>query len=146
MDLNTKRVFTLTQACLPLMRRAASQDDPARVIQIGSIDGLRVPSHPTYAYSASKAALHHMSRHLAIHMADDFITVNTLACGAFESKMMAQTLKDFGDMIKSGNPLKRIGTPQDVAGACLFLSSRAGAYVTGALISVSGGQELAANL
>jgi NAD(P)-dependent dehydrogenase (short-subunit alcohol dehydrogenase family) len=90
------------------------------------VDGVRVPSLETYAYSASKAALHHMTRVLAAHMADRGITVNALACGPFESKMMKATLEKAGEAIKAGLPLKRIGTPEDVAGACIFLSSRAG--------------------
>ncbi|KZT57080.1 NAD(P)-binding protein [Calocera cornea HHB12733] len=148
LTLNVQRVFTLTQKLLPLLRRAAEQGgkeeagsykDPARVINIGSINGERVPGMETYAYAASKAALHQLSRHLALRLGGEGITSNVLACGPFESKMMAHTLATAKDVIVSGVPLARIGTPEDVAGACLFLSSRAGAYITGATIAVDGG-------
>jgi len=148
LTLNTQRVFTLTQKCLPLLREAAARGgktgrawkDPSRIINIGSVNGERAPGMDTYAYSASKAALHQLSRHLAARLGDDGITSNTLACGPFESKMMAHTLATAGDEIVASNPLGRIGTPEDVAGACIYLSSRAGAYVTGATIAVDGGQ------
>ncbi|KZO96262.1 NAD-binding protein, partial [Calocera viscosa TUFC12733] len=148
LTLNVQRVFTLTQKLLPLLRAGAAQagrsfgsawEDPARVINIGSINGERVPGMETYAYSASKAALHQLSRHLALRLGGEGITSNVLACGPFESKMMAHTLATAKDAIVSGVPLGRIGTPEDVAGACLFLSSRAGAFVTGATIAVDGG-------
>ncbi|KAH9831432.1 uncharacterized protein C8Q71DRAFT_782541 [Rhodofomes roseus] len=151
MTLNTQRVFTLTQKCLPLLRAAAARGgmdgdvyrDPARIINIGSVDGLRSPPQETYAYSASKAALHHLSRHLAGRLGFEGITCNTLACGPFESKMMAHTLRTKGDLIKTMNPLQRIGTPEDVTGAAVFLASRAGSYVNGATITVDGGQIVA---
>ncbi|RKF77681.1 Rhamnolipids biosynthesis 3-oxoacyl- reductase [Golovinomyces cichoracearum] len=139
LTLNLTRVFTITQALTPLLEAAATTDDPARIINIGSIDGLRIPSLETFSYSASKAGLHHLSRVLANHLGRRNITSNTLACGPFESKMMAATLKTYGDKIKDGIPLKRIGTPEDVAGACLFLGSRAGSFVNGATIPVDGG-------
>ena len=113
--------------------------DPARVINIGSIDGLQVPALETYAYSASKAACHHLSRVLAKKLAPKRITVNAVAPGPFESKMMAATLERFGDAIAAGCPLGRIGTPEDMAGVAIYLASRAGAYVTGAVIPVDGG-------
>ncbi|KAJ5638080.1 hypothetical protein N7490_007959 [Penicillium lividum] len=146
LTLNLHRVFDLTQLVTPLLEKAAAENDPARIINIGSVDGLRVPSLETFAYSSSKAGLHHLSRVLANHLGKRNITSNTLACGPFESKMMAATLKTFGEAIKSGIPLGRIGTPQDVAGACLFLSSRAGAYVNGATIPVDGGSVIAAKI
>jgi NAD(P)-dependent dehydrogenase (short-subunit alcohol dehydrogenase family) len=139
-------VFDLTQLVTPLLEQASAPNDPARIINIGSIDGLRVPSLETFAYSSSKAGLHHLSRVLANHLGKRNVTSNTLACGPFESKMMAATLKSFGETIKAGVPLGRIGTPQDVAGACLFLSSRAGAYINGATIPVDGGSAIAAKL
>jgi NAD(P)-dependent dehydrogenase (short-subunit alcohol dehydrogenase family) len=119
---------------------------PSRIINIGSINGLQVPALETFAYSASKAGLHHLSRVLANHLGKRNITSNTLACGAFESKMTVATLKSFGDTIVEGIPLRRIGTPQDVAGACLFLSSRAGAYVNGATIALDGGSLVSSKL
>lgn len=103
----------------------------ARIINIGSVDGIRVPSLETYAYSSSKAALHQLSRVLAAQLGRRGITSNTLACGPFESKMMAATLAAGRDAIVAGVPLARIGSPADVAGACIFLSSKAGAYVNG---------------
>ncbi|KAI9731978.1 MAG: hypothetical protein M1834_004429 [Cirrosporium novae-zelandiae] len=144
LTLNLHRVFTITQLVTPLLEAAASPSDPARIINIGSIDGLRVPALETFAYSASKAGLHHLSRVLANHLGKQNITSNTIACGPFESKMMAATLKKFRDSIEQAAPLGRIGTPQDVAGTCLFLASRAGAYVNGATIALDGGTAVAA--
>lgn len=138
-DLNLKGVFHTTVKMLPLLRKAARAEDPARVIQIGSIDGLSVPLLETYAYSACKAGLHHMTRVLARRLAPEKITVNAVAPGPFESKMMAETLRRFGDQIRASNPLGRIGEPEDMAGVALYLASRAGAYVTGAVIPVDGG-------
>src|SRR6185437_8816463 len=110
---------------------------PARVINVGSIDALRVPLLETYSYSASKAAVHMLTRHLARRLAPR-ITVNAVAPGPFESKMMAATLEAFGEQIAASAPLKRIGRPDDMAGAAIYLSSRAGAYLTGAIIPVGG--------
>jgi NAD(P)-dependent dehydrogenase (short-subunit alcohol dehydrogenase family) len=136
---NVKGVFHLTRAMLPLLQRAATDDDPARVINIGSIDGLQVPTLETYAYSSSKAAVHHLTRVLAHRLAALRITVNAIAPGPFESKMMAETLERFGDQIRASCPLGRIGRPEDMAGTAIFLASRAGAYLTGAVIPVDGG-------
>jgi NAD(P)-dependent dehydrogenase (short-subunit alcohol dehydrogenase family) len=138
-NLNMKAPFFLTRAFLPLLEAAGTDDDPARVINIGSIDGLRVPPFPTYAYSASKAGLHHMTRVLARELGPRRITVNAVAPGPFESKMMAQTLETFGDAIAAAAPLRRTGRPDDMAGVAIYLASRAGAYVTGAVIPVDGG-------
>ena len=137
--LNVKSVFNLTRACLPLLEKAGSAEDPARVINIGSIDGIQVPMLDTFSYSASKAAVHQLSRVLAKKLAERHITVNVVAPGPFESKMMAATLASFGDSIAASAPLKRIGTPEDMAGVAIYLASRAGAYVTGAVIPVDGG-------
>jgi NAD(P)-dependent dehydrogenase (short-subunit alcohol dehydrogenase family) len=109
------------------------------VINIGSIDGLHVSSLPTYSYAASKAGIHHLTRMLARDLGPRHITVNAVAPGPFESKMMAATLDAFGDAIASGAPLRRIGRPDDMAGVAVFLASRAGSYVTGAVIPVDGG-------
>jgi NAD(P)-dependent dehydrogenase (short-subunit alcohol dehydrogenase family) len=136
--LNVKGVFHLTKFLLPLLEEAGTADDPARVINIGSIDGIRVPLMENYSYSASKAAVHMLTRHLAKRLAPE-ITVNTIAPGPFESKMMAATLEAFGEQIAAGTPLKRIGRPDDMAGAAVYLASRAGAYLTGAVIPVDGG-------
>lgn len=136
---NVKSVFNLTRECLPLLRRAARAADPARVINIGSIDGLHVPALETYAYSTSKAAVHHLTRVLAKQLASDQITVNAVAPGPFQSKMMKETLERFGDAIVAQVPRGRIGEPEDMAGVAIYLASRAGAYVTGAVIPVDGG-------
>jgi NAD(P)-dependent dehydrogenase (short-subunit alcohol dehydrogenase family) len=139
LDLNLKSPFFLTRAFLPLLGAAATADDPARVINIGSIDGLRVPSVANYSYSASKAAVHHLTRVLAAELGPRHITVNAVAPGPFESKMMAATLAARGEEIAASSPLGRIGRPDDMAGVAVFLSSRAAAYVTGAVIPVDGG-------
>jgi NAD(P)-dependent dehydrogenase (short-subunit alcohol dehydrogenase family) len=138
-DLNLKAPFFLTRAFLPLLEAGGTHEDPARVSNIGSIDGLRVPPFSTYAYSASKAGLHHLTRVLARELGPRRITVNTVAPGPFESKMMAATLETFGDAIADAAPLKRTGRPDDMAGVAIYLASRAGAYVTGAVIPVDGG-------
>lgn len=148
LTLNLQRVFTITQALTPQLEAAGrnSELDPARVINIGSVDGLRVPALETFAYSASKAGLHHLSRVLANHLGRRNITSNVIACGPFESKMMAATLKKFKEEITGNIPLGRIGTPEDVAGTCMFLSSRAGAYVNGATITLDGGSVIGSKL
>jgi NAD(P)-dependent dehydrogenase (short-subunit alcohol dehydrogenase family) len=137
--LNVKGVFHLTRFLVPLLEKAASDDDPARVINIGSIDGLQAPMLDTFSYSSSKAAVHHLTRVLAHKLNGKRITVNAIAPGPFESKMMAETLQRFGDNIRATNPLGRIGRPEDMAGTAIFLASRAGAYLTGAVIPVDGG-------
>jgi len=136
--LNVKGVFHLTKFLVPLLEKAGTADEPARVINVDSIDGLHVPVLETYSYSASKAAVHQLTRHLAKRLAPS-ITVNAIAPGPFESKMMAATLDAFGDQIAASAPLKRIGRPDDMAGTAIFLASRAGAFLTGAVIPVDGG-------
>lgn len=140
-NINVKGVFALTQRFLPQLRQAAGPDDPARVINVGSVDGIRVPVLPTYAYSSTKSAVHMLTRHLARHLAKEHITVNAIAPGPFESKMMAFALDDPGtrESIETGVPLGRIGRPDDMAGTAIFLASRAGAYLTGTVIPVDGG-------
>lgn len=139
MDLNVKAIFFLTQALLPLLRKAASPDAPARVINIGSIDGIRVPVLQNYAYSASKAAVHMLTRHLAHHLVDDHITINAIAPGPFPSKMTKFMFDQGEELVASNVPLGRAGRPDDVAGAAIYLASAAGAYLTGAVIPVDGG-------
>ncbi len=139
LDLNLKAPFRLTRAFLPLLEAAGTADDPARVINIGSIDGLRVPEFPTYSYSASKAGVHQLTRVLARELGPRHITVNAVAPGPFESKMMAAVLAEYGEEIAAASPLGRIGRPDDMAGVAVYLSGRAGAWVTGAIIPVDGG-------
>ena len=141
LDLNVKAPFMLTQALLPLIKANATTEDPGRIIMIGSIDGIRVPSGNNFSYSASKAGVMMMGRHLAKFVVGDHITVNSIAPGPFESKMMSYMLDDPGmrSMVEASVPRSRIGSPEDVAGTVIYLSSRAGAYLTGITIPVDGG-------
>ncbi|KIK70840.1 hypothetical protein GYMLUDRAFT_210365 [Collybiopsis luxurians FD-317 M1] len=149
LTLNLQRVFTLTQMVLPLLRAAVNGSkqvytDPARIINIGSVEGLSVPDHDTYSYSASKAALHHLSRHLAGRLGPEGIVSNTIACGPFPTKMIAWEMERREDALTVAVPLGRVGRPEeDVAGTALFLSSPAGAYVNGATIALDGGMLVA---
>ena len=141
LDTNVKGVFFTTQLFLPLLRAAAGEHDRASVINIGSVDGLSVPPQESFAYSASKAAVHMLTRHLARRLVDENINVNAIAPGLFPSKMTAfmyrtpEADKAFLERI----PMHREGRQDDIVGAVIYLSSRAGAYVTGAVIPVSGG-------
>ncbi|ORY68748.1 short chain dehydrogenase/reductase family [Pseudomassariella vexata] len=150
LTLNLQRVFTLTQLLLPLLESAGvggkDKGCPAAVINIGSIDALRVPLLENYSYSASKAALHHLGRVLSTKLGPRGITVNTLACGPFATKMTAFAMKTMRDEIEESNPMGRIGEPADVAGACIFLASRAGSFINGATITVDGGVSNVAKL
>ncbi len=138
---NVEGTFHLTAALLGPLRAAASREDPARVINIGSIDGIRTPSVENYSYSASKAAVHMLTRHLAKRLAGESITVNAIAPGPFQSKMMAFLLDDpeSREAVEGNVPLKRIGHPDDIAGLILFLCSRAGSYMTATVIPLDGG-------
>jgi NAD(P)-dependent dehydrogenase (short-subunit alcohol dehydrogenase family) len=138
---NVRSVFSLTREFLPALRAAATPDDPARVINIGSAEATAVSGSENYAYPASKAAVNMLSRSLAQRLARESITVNTIAPGPFDSKMMAYVLDvpETRAVIANSVPLGRIGRPDDVAGAALYLASRAGAYLTGAVIPVDGG-------
>ena len=141
MNINVKAPFMLSQALLPQLRAAATAEDPARIIMTGSIDGIRVPFGDNYSYSASKAAIHMLARHLAHHIVADHVTVNSIAPGPFESKMMGYMLDDPDSrkMVEGSVPRKRIGTPEDVAGTVIFLASRAGAFMTGNVLPLDGG-------
>ena len=139
MDINVKSPFFLTKALLPLLENAASAENPARIIMVGSIDGLNVNSLPTFSYGPSKAAVHHLARTLAAHLADRHITANAIAPGLFPSKMTAATIDSFGEEIRQGTPLKRHGKPEDMAGVAIYLASAAASFVTGVVIPVDGG-------
>ena len=139
-DLNVKGTFFLVKEFAPMLQAAASAGDPARIINVGSIDAFHVPAHETYAYSSSKAALHQLTRHLAAQLASKHITANIIAPGLFPSKMLAGTLEKKGlDNLVAPIPLKRLTGPSDMAGAAIYLASRAGSYVTGAVLPVDGG-------
>ena len=136
--LNVKGVYHVTKFLRPLLEAAGTPERPSRVINIGSIDGLHVPMMETFAYSASKAAVHQLTRHLAKFLAPN-VTVNAIAPGPFPSRMMRSTLEAFGDEIAKAAPMKRIGRPSDMAGAAIFLASPAASYITGVILPVDGG-------
>jgi NAD(P)-dependent dehydrogenase (short-subunit alcohol dehydrogenase family) len=136
-DLNMKAPFFLTQALTPMLRKAAT-DHLAKVIHIASIDGLSVNPWETYSYAASKAGLIHLTRRMALRLAPDRIAVSAIAPGAFASDMNKEA-RDHGDEVKGRIPAGRIGTPEDMAGAAIFLASRAGDYVMGSTLVVDGG-------
>ena len=146
MDTNVKGVFFLTQKLLPLLRRSASADDPARVVNVGSIDGLHTPVFDTFSYGPSKAAVHHLTRVLAAHLVKENILVNAIAPGPFPTYMLSTGVGGRGDVentdwdaVGRGNPRGRVGTAQDIAGIAIFLCSRAGAYTVGDVILCDGG-------
>ncbi|KAI8318654.1 NAD(P)-binding protein [Martensiomyces pterosporus] len=143
LGLNLQRVFTLTQLLLPLLQKKATKEDPARVINVGSIDGIRVSDLITPAYSASKAGVHHLTRVLAANLGGKNVTVNAIAPGAFESRMTELYLKVGQEEIVKGIPLGRIGNPGDMAAICILLASKGGSYVNGAVIPVDGGKIVA---
>jgi len=145
-NLNLKSPFYLTVALLPLLKAAATKEDPARVINISSINGVNVSALDTYAYTASKAGLLHLGRQMANRLAREHITVNTILPGVFETKMMKATLDKFRDPIINGVPLRRTGSATDIGGACIYLSSPAAAWVTGAALAVDGGALIKAAL
>jgi len=148
MNTNVKGAFFLIQAVLPMLRAAATKDNPARVINIGSIDGIGKPLFETYSYGPSKAALHHLTRLLAARLVPEHIIVNAIAPGPFPTWMLS-TGVGFGgrvegdgvdwDAVGRANPSGRVGTPEDIAGLAIFLSSRAGAYTVGEVITCDGG-------
>ncbi|MGW3963732.1 SDR family oxidoreductase [Amycolatopsis sp. NPDC005003] len=139
LDLNLKSPFWLVQALLPALRKAGTADDPARIVNIGSIAAIHVAEAPNYSYAGSKAALHQLTRVLARELGPQHITVNAVAPGPFPSQMMASTLEAVGDTIVAKAPLRRLGRDDDMAGVAVFLAGRAAAYVTGTVIPVDGG-------
>ncbi|WP_028932583.1 SDR family oxidoreductase [Pseudonocardia spinosispora] len=138
-DLNLKSPFWLVQALLPALRSAGTADDPARIINIGSIAAIHVAQSPNYSYASSKAALHQLTRVLARELGPQHVTVNAVAPGPFPSQMMASTLDAIGDTIAAKAPLRRLGRDDDMAGIAVFLASRAASYLTGTVIPVDGG-------
>jgi len=141
MDVNVAGLFTLTQKLLPMLRASATLEDPSRVINLGSIMGSASIGDGAFSYAASKAAVHHLTKILAKEMAHEHITFNAFAPGPFQSKMtaFATGTKEQAQKVGSGVPLGRIGSPDDIAGATLYLCSKAGSYVTGAILPLDGG-------
>lgn len=139
MSINVQTPFILIRELLPLLREAATPDDPARIVNLGSFAGHALPLRPTYSYSASKAAVHHLTRMLAADLAASHITVNAVAPGYFSTRMTSAIPKDHMDEMPEIVPLGRLGKPDDIAASCVYLCSRAGAYITGILLPVDGG-------
>ena len=141
LDLNVKGMFYLTRECLPMLENAASQEDPARVINIGSVVGITPQAAPTHAYDISKAAVHQLTKKFAADFAPKMITVNCLAPGFVPSRM-SDGLKSWGgsqEELSKSIPLQRMGTEEDMFGACQYFSSRAGSWCTGVILNVDGG-------
>ena len=145
-DTNVKGVFFLTQKLLPMLEARATNDDPSRVINIGSIDGIRTPIFDTHSYGPSKAALHSLTRQMAAKLVKRNIIMNAIAPGPFPTWMLSTGVGTGGDVegtdwsvIGRTNPRKRVGTPEDIAGLAIFLSSRAGAFTVGEVITCDGG-------
>jgi NAD(P)-dependent dehydrogenase (short-subunit alcohol dehydrogenase family) len=142
---NLSAVFSLTRDAVPLLAKSAFKDDPSRIINIGSMDGIHVPivqRIPTFAYSASKAALHHLTRSFAVDLAPRHITVNAIAPGFFESKMTDYVFEHYKQDIEDDCPLHRVGKPEEIVGIVTYLASRAGAYTNGTVIPLDGGTSI----
>jgi len=138
MNLNVKSPFFLTQALHAALKAAASEERPAKVINIASIDGIRLNPLETYSYHASKAALIYLTRRMAATLVPDRIVVTAIAPGPFASEMN-RAARDHADVVAARTPLRRIGRDEDMAGAAIYLASRAGDYVVGDTIAVDGG-------
>jgi 2-deoxy-D-gluconate 3-dehydrogenase len=137
-DLNLKSPFFLTQTFHAALTSAARADRPAKVINIASVDGIRLNPLETYSYHASKAALIYLTRRMAARLVRDHIVVTAIAPGPFASDMN-RAARDHADVVAARTPLRRIGTAEDMAGTAIFLASRAGDYVVGDTIAVDGG-------
>lgn len=149
MDTNVKGVFFLTQRLLPLLTARSTNEDPSRIVNIGSIDGIGTPSFETYSYGPSKAAVHSLTKVLAVKLRSRNIVVNAIAPGPFPTWMLSTGVGTGGDVegtdwaaVGSLNPSKRVGTPEDIAGLAIFLCSRAGAFTVGEVITCDGGSLL----
>ncbi|MDX3807940.1 SDR family oxidoreductase [Bosea thiooxidans] len=138
-DVNLRAPFFLVQHLLPLLRAAATAESPARIINIGSIGGLHIPNWEAYAYGASKAALHHLTRALTKRLGADRIVVNAIAPGPFPSRLTDTASEAVKKSVETYIPLKRPGEAEDIEGLTVFLASRAGGYVNGCTIPLDGG-------
>ncbi|MAK16874.1 MAG: 3-oxoacyl-ACP reductase [Gammaproteobacteria bacterium] len=138
-DLNLKTPFFLTQKLTPSLEKKGTPEDPSRVVNIASIDGLHVPMMETYSYTASKSGIIHLTKHLAKTLVNRNIIVNAIAPGPFDSHMLGKAVNFDYSFIAESVPRKRIGTPEDIAGLCMYLCSRAGAYTIGETITCDGG-------
>ena len=142
-SINVKALFRLVQELLPQLEAAVRPGDPARIIALGSADGAHVPQMDVYAYGASKAGLHHLVAHLARKLARRGVTVNAISPGAFPTDMLRPALETWGEeVVRKRVPMRRLGEPTDIEAAVLYLASRGGAYVTGAILPVDGGLAL----
>lgn len=141
MAVNVQTPFTLIRDLLPALKRGGEPDDPARIINIGSLAGAKAERLSAYSYSASKAAVHHLSRVLAADLAEHLVTVNAIMPGYFPTNMTSHIRADQEklDALVDRVPLRRLGREADIVGTCIFLSSRAGSYVTGANLAIDGG-------
>ena len=146
MDTNVKGIFFLTQKLLPLLRKAATHEDPARVINVGSIDGIKTPQFDNFSYGPAKAAVHHLTRQLGARLVKENIILNAIAPGPFPTWMLSTGVGYGGktegvdwERVEKNNPRGRVGTAEDIAGLAIFLSSRAGAFTVGETITCDGG-------
>lgn len=146
MNINLKPIFFLTQALLPLLEKAATFESPASIINIGSIDGIRISTIDNSAYGVSKAAVHHLTKILAVKFAKKYITVNAIAPGPFPSKMTKSMLDKVQPMVENANPMKRIGRAGDAGGVAVMLASDAGSFLNGTVIPLDGGLHLLAQM
>lgn len=140
MDLNLKSPFFLLQKLLPLLEAAGRADDPARVINLGSVDGLHTPLFENFSYAAAKAGIHHLTRMLSARLAPRNVSVNAIAPGYFDTDMTQPMIDSMGlEALMAIVPQKRLGQADDISGVATFLASRASAYVTGITLPVDGG-------
>ncbi|PVV04794.1 hypothetical protein BB560_000692 [Smittium megazygosporum] len=138
-SVNVTGVFFLSQKLIPALEKRGTAENPSRIINIGSIAGLAITKKKSFSYNASKAAIHHMSRAMALALAEKNITVNNVAPGFFDTLMMAKALEADRDGVVRSAPLNRLGRPTDIAAVCIYLASPGSAYLTGSTIKVDGG-------